>query len=96
MHQKTNQVHIGDHFCSSLTMQDHLQRVDAEYYTPKCDTITGGTVSVYLSVYVMNRRGERTQPCRCPTLTLKGLLFMPLTRTQTSDCLYNNLIAANS
>ena len=49
-----------------------------------------------LAMYIMNRRGERTQPCRSPTLTLKGFVFMPLTRRQTSDCLYNNLIAANT
>ena len=41
----------------------------------------------------MNRRGERTQPCHSSTLTLKDFVFMPLTQTQTSDCLYNDLIA---
>ena len=58
MHQKTNQVHIGDYFCSSLTMQDHLLTAGAEYYTPKCDTITGGTVSVYF-VRVCNEPKRR-------------------------------------
>ena len=38
-----------------------------------------------LSMYIMNRRGERTQPCHSPTLTLKGFIFMPLTRIQISD-----------
>ena len=28
-----------------------------------------------LSMYIMNRRGERTQPCCSPTLTLKGFYF---------------------
>ena len=44
----------------------------------------------------MNRREKRRKNsvCRSPTITLKG--FMPLTRTQTFDCFYNNLIAANS
>ena len=35
MHHKTDQVHIGDHFCSSLAMQGHLQTVGAEHYIPQ-------------------------------------------------------------
>ena len=49
-----------------------------------------------LSMYIMNRKKERTQLCYSSTLTLKCFVFMSLTRTQTSDCLYNNLIAADS
>ena len=49
-----------------------------------------------LSMYRMNRRGERTQPCRSLTLRLKGFVFMPLTRTQTSDGLCKNWIAADT
>ena len=64
---------------------------------PKCDATIGGTVFVYLVyVYIMNKRGERTKPCCSPTLRLKGFIFMSLTQTQTSDCLCNDLIAANS
>ena len=33
MVQKIDQVNIGDHFHSSLTMQGHLQTADAEHYT---------------------------------------------------------------
>ena len=58
MHQKTDQVHIGDHFCSSLTMQDHLQTAGAEYYTPKCNTITGGTVNL---IHVCNEPKEEKE-----------------------------------
>ena len=49
-----------------------------------------------LSMYIMNRIGERTQPCCSPTLKLKGFVFMPSTKTQASHCLHNDLIAANS
>ena len=49
-----------------------------------------------LSMCIMNKRGERAHPCRSPTLTLKSFIFMPLTRPQTCDCLYSDLIAANS
>ena len=31
--QKTDQVHIGDDFCLSLTIQGNLQTADAEHYT---------------------------------------------------------------
>ena len=49
MHKKTDQVHIGDHFCLSLIMQYHLQTAGAEHYTPQCDATNGGTVSVYIT-----------------------------------------------
>ena len=93
MHKKTDQVHIGDHFCLSLTMQGHLQTAATEHYTPQM--CTGGIVFV-LSMYIMNRKGERAHPFHSPTLTLKGFVFMPLTQTLTFHCLYNDLIAANS
>ena len=95
MHQKTDQVHIGDHFCSSLTMQDYLQTVDAENYTNVTLLLKELSPSI-LSIYMMNKRGERTHPCRSPTLTLKGFVFMLLTRKKISYYLYNNLIAVNS
>ena len=47
-------------------------------------------------MYIMNRRGERTQPFLSSKLTLKGFAFVLLTQSQTSDCLYNDLTAANS
>ena len=61
MQQKTDQMHIGDHFCLSLTMQGHLQTAGAT---------TGGTVSVYLvNVYNEQKRKKNTAH-RSPTLTL--------------------------
>ena len=42
------------------------------------------------------KEGERTQPGRSPTLALKYFIFMPLTQTQASNCLCNNLIAPNN
>ena len=51
MDPKTNQVHIGDHFCLSLTRQGHLQTADAELL--KYDSTTGETDCVYL-VHVNN------------------------------------------
>ena len=33
----------------------------------------------FLSMYIMNRRGERTHPGRSLTLRIKGFVFMPLT-----------------
>ena len=53
MRQKTDQVHIGDHFCLSWTMQGHLQIAGAEY-----DTTTGEIVSVYL-VHIYNKQERR-------------------------------------
>ena len=47
-------------FCSSLTMQGHLETAGAKHYTPqmsKCAT-TGETVSVYL-VYIYNEQKRR-------------------------------------
>ena len=32
-----------------------------------------------LSMYIMDRRGERAQPCCSPSLALKGFVFMPST-----------------
>ena len=58
MRQKTDQVHIGDHFCSSLTMQGHLQTTVSNITLPKCDATTGGTVFVYL-VHVYNKQKRR-------------------------------------
>ena len=95
MHQKTNQVHIGDHFCLSLAMQGHLKQQVPNIILPKCDVTTGGTVSVYL-VHVYTEQKKKNTPCHSPTLTLKGFVFMPLTQIQTFDLLYNNLIATNS
>ena len=63
---------------------------------PKCGATTGGTVSVYLFYVYYEQKRRRTQPCLSLTLTLKGFVFMPLTRTESSDCLYNDLIAANT
>ena len=54
MQQKTDQMHIGDHFCLSLTMQGHLQTAGAT---------TGGTVSVYLvNVYNEQKRKKKHSP----------------------------------
>ena len=59
------------HFRLSLTMQGHLQTAGAEY-----DTATGETVSLYLSMFIINKKGERTPSCRSPTLILKDFVFM--------------------
>ena len=42
-------------------------------------------------VYNEQKRRNKTR-CRSLTLTLKGFVFMPLIRTQTSDCLYNTFV----
>ena len=72
-------------------MQGYLQTAGAEHYPSKYDATTGETVFVYL-VHVYNEQKKRKHTA----LTLKGFVLMPLTRTQTSDYLYNDLIAANS
>ena len=76
-------------------MKGHLQTAGAEHYN-KRDTTTGGTSLFILSMCMMNRRVERTQFCQSPTLTLKSSVFIPLRQTLTSECFYNDLIAANS
>ena len=63
-------------------------------FTPPQDSL----FLTILSIHVRNRIGEREQPCRSPTLTLKGSAVALLTRTQTSQCmyfLYSNLIAVS-
>ena len=57
MCQKTDQVHIEDHFYSSLKLQGHLQTAGAEQYTPQIWAI-GGTVFIYL-VHVYNEQEKR-------------------------------------
>ena len=52
-----------------------------------------------LFIYIRNRIGER-EPCwsgpyRSPTFTLKGFVVALLTRTQTSECMYSDLIAVS-
>ena len=49
-----------------------------------------------LSIQIWNRIGEREQPCCSPTLTLKGFVVALLTRTQTSECMYSDLIAISN
>ena len=46
-----------------------------------------------LSIKIRKRIGEREQLCRSSTLTLKGFVVALLTRTQTSKCMYSDLIA---
>ena len=97
MHQKTNEVHIGNHFCLSLTMQDHLLTAGAKHLrSSNVMPLLEELSLIILSMYIMNRREERTHPCCSLTLTLKGFVFIPLTQKQTSDCLYNDLTAVNS
>ena len=40
--------------------------------------------------------GEREQPCYSPTLTLKGFVVALLTRTQTLECMYSDLMAVSN
>ena len=92
MHQKADQVHIGDYFCLSLTMQGYLQTADAKHYLPKCDAT--GTVSVYL-IHINNEQERRKKTALSYFNTdNKRLCFHAI--DITSDCLYKNLIAANS
>ena len=58
MYQKTDELHIGDHFCSSLTMQGHLKQQAPNITLPKCGATTGGTVFVYL-VHVYNEQKRK-------------------------------------
>ena len=75
-------------------MQGHLQTAGADtLHSPNVTPLLEELSLSILSMCIMNRRGERTSLCSSSTLTLKGFVFMPLTRTQFSDCLYNNLIA---
>ena len=57
-------------------MQDDLQIAGAEHYTPPNKTLLLEELSLsILSMYIMNRRGERKKPRRGPTLTLKGFVL---------------------
>ena len=44
-------------------------------YSPNVTLLLEKLSLSILSIYIMNRRGERTQPCRSPTLTLKGFVL---------------------
>ena len=39
---------------------------------------------------------EREQPCRSPTLSRKGFVIALLTRAETSECMYSDLIAVSN
>ena len=58
-------------------------------FTPPQDSL----FLTILSISIRNIIGEREQPCRSPTLTLKGFVVALLTRTQTSKCMYSDLMA---
>ena len=49
-----------------------------------------------LSIFIRYDIGEREQPFRSSTLTLKGFVVARLTRTQTSECLYSDLKAVST
>ena len=63
--------------------------VHSPIFTPPQDSL----VLTILSIRIRNRIGEREQPCRCPTLTLKDFVVVLLTQTQTSECMYCDLMA---
>ena len=92
MHQKTDQVHIGTLLLELSNANNRRQTLHSPNVMPLLEELS---LSI-LSKYIMNEKGERTQPCCSPTLTLKCFVFMPLTQTQTFDCLYIDLTAANS
>ena len=61
-------------------------------FTPPQDSL----FVTILSIQIRNRIGEREQPCRSPTLTLKGFVVAQLTRTQTLECMYSDLMAVSN
>ena len=67
-------------------------RVHSPIFTPPQDSLC----LTSLSIYIRNRIGESEQPCRSPTLTLKGFVVTLLTPTQTSECMYSDLIAVSN
>ena len=72
-----------------LSANNRRCTVHSPIFTPPQDSL----FLTILSIYIRNRIGEREQPCRSPTLALKGFVVALLTRTQTSECMYSDLMA---